>query len=387
MWTAESWYMESRKWAEANQEFVRKLAALHAKTLKHALPGVPAEEIFRMVKDLNRQRLDAVPSYVKYPELRGMRSLLEAEWRGLKDGAGLSDEYLAVYCGGLYFYHHYIACGKIRPLWTIGADESANAGRCSWIFFPDSDHGPLIANNLDSTPEEPFGPPEWPMLNEHVIAGGVSSGVYLDETPPEIFPAPVMKIAARYCRNTKETVELLERYNYFWGPCNLLVVDRQKNVAMIEKTSCRIGVRWSPDGFGFITAMTAEHPDIHAYLEDRRIASIKARNLPANNCDMIYWKKQDERRALMNQLLDEARRNPTLETMRAFIQFRDPERGNVCGNGDVYAPGCPKSEYTIRTSIWLLHEGRAMWWAKEDERPSYENRKPDVTFTNALLWD
>ncbi len=180
---------------------------------------------------------------------------------------------------------------------------------------------------------------------------------------------------------------MLERYNQFWGPCNCIVVDREKNCAMIEKSACRIGVRWSKDGFGFITAMTAEHPDMNAYLNDRRQASIKVRNLKPGSCDEIYWQKQDSRRRLMNELLDEARKNPTLETMKRFIQFRDPERGNVCGNGERYAPECPESEYTVRTVIWLLKEGRALWWAKKGDIPSFENPMPQVRFENVLLWD
>ena len=109
------------------------------------------------------------------------------------------------------------------------------------------------------------------------ISGGVSSGVYKDEKTPEIFPAPVYELVARYCRNTDEAVEMLTRYNHFWGPTNLLVADRQSNVAMIEKSACRIGTRRRNDGFGFITAMTAEEPGMRAFLADRRAAQQNSR--------------------------------------------------------------------------------------------------------------
>jgi hypothetical protein len=211
--------------------------------------------------------------------------------------------------------------------------------------------------------------------------------VFLDEESPEIFPAPVFKLVGRYCRNTDEAVEMLTRYKLFWGPCNALVVDRRHNVAMIEKSSCRIGVRRSPDGFGFITAMTAQEPGMKTYLQDRRTASILARKLPKENEDATYWKAQDRRGQLMNELLDEARKHPTVETLRRFIQFRDPQRGNVCGNGEVLFPGGHPSEYTLRTSLWLLREGKAMWWAREGNKPSFENRKPDVMFQNVWLWE
>lgn len=375
MWTIQSWYREAREAAEAKPEFVRKMAELWLNNYERGLTGVSRAEIVRRLQQCNRERLDAVPSLTKYPELRGMRELVEASWRGARDGAKLDDAQWAGHCDGGFYFHRFVSTGKAMPI------------HCSYIFFPTSDRGPLLANNLDSSPAEPFNPPAWPAISEHLLLGTVSSGVFLDEESPEIFPAPVFKLIARYCRTSEEAVEMLTRYNLFWGPCNALVVDRNKKAAMIEKSACRIGVRWSPDGFAFITAMTAQEPGMQTFLQDRRTASILARKLPKENADAAYWKAQDKRGRLMNELLDDARRNPTVETMRRFIQFRDPQRGNVCGNGEIYFPGGQPSEYTLKTSLWLLGEGRAMWWAREGDKPSFENRKPDVTFENVWLWE
>ncbi|MBI4025809.1 MAG: hypothetical protein HY360_12565 [Verrucomicrobia bacterium] len=375
MWTIDSWYRESRARSEAQTAQCRGMAALFLKTLQDHLPGVPRDEIVRRLQKLNRERLDAVPDLNKYPELRGMRELVDAEWRGARDGAGLDDALWAAHCDQLYYYQRYVAAGKAGP---IG---------CSYVYFPTSERGPILANNLDSSPEEPFAPPAWPALSEHLIIGNVSSGVFLDEDPPEIFPAPVYRLVGRYCRNTNEAVEMLQRYNYFWGPTNILVMDRQHHVAMIEKSSCRMGVRRSTDGFGFITAMTAQEPSMKSFLADRRAASVKARNLPANNTDVIYWRAQDRRAALMDDLLAEARNNPTVEGLRRIIQFRSPERGNVCGNGDPLFPGGPPTEHTLKTTIWLLKDGRAMWWAREGAKPSFENRKLDIEFKDVWRWD
>ncbi len=375
MWTIDAWYREAREYAERDAEVTRKLGDMFLRHLEQHLAGVPRAEVVRRLQTSNLQRLNAVPGLSRYPELRGMRDLVDAMWRGWRDGAKLNDAQWAAYCDGNFYFHRYVSSGKAGPL------------GCSYIFFPTSDRGPILANNLDSSPTEPFGPPAWPAISEHLILGSVSSGVFLDEESPELFPAPVYKLVGRYCRNTDEAVELLARYNYFWGPCNLLVVDRNKNVAMIEKSACRIGVRYSIDGFGFITAMTAQEPSMKTYLQDRRTASILARNLPKENSDAAYWKAQDRRAQLMNELLDEARKNPTVETLRRFIQFRSPARGNVCGNGEILFPGGPESEYTLRTTIWLLREGRAMWWAREGNKPSFENRKPDAEFKDVWRWE
>lgn len=380
MWTISEWYSQGKAYGEQNTAIIQNRAELGLINLREF--GLKAyEETLQDMLRFHMERMDAVPDLNTYPELRGMRELQMAEMRGVQDGAGLSDELTAGYFTAPAFYHRFL-CAAPKP--TATATGTAN---CSYIYFPTSDVGPLLANNLDSSPAEAFGPPDWPQANEHLLIGGVSSGVYMDEQSPEIFPAPVFKLVGRYCRDAKEAIEMMTRYKHFWGPGNMIVVDRKHQVAMVEKSACRIGVRWSTDGFAFITAMTAEDPGMNAFLADRRIASIKFRNLPDDCIDAIYWAKQDKRRALMNELLDEARNNPTLETMRRFIQFRDSTRGNVCGFGEKTVPDGPNSEYTIRTVVWELAKGRAHWWAQYDMKPSWENQQPDVEFKDVLKWE
>ena len=48
-----------------------------------------------------------------------------------------------------------------------------------WMIQPD--HGPLFSSNLDTDIHEPYTDPIWPTFNEHLLMGGVSSGVFLDE--------------------------------------------------------------------------------------------------------------------------------------------------------------------------------------------------------------
>lgn len=375
MWTIESAYEEARKAAEGDAERIRRMADFMMSRYQGWMPGKSETEVADILNRSTAERLAAVPDLRRYPELRGMRELVQAGWRGVRDGAGLNDRQWAVHCNGRFYYVRHLASRQRPP------------SNCSYVFFPHSDHGPILANNLDSSPDEPFGPPSWPAISEHLILGGVSSGVFFDEESPEIFPAPVFKLVARYCRNTDEAVEMLTRYNHFWGPGNLIVIDRTRDVAMIEKSACRIGVRKSRDGFGFITACTAEEPGMQAYLADRRAYSLKARGLPPDCADTLYWAGAERRRMLMNALLEEARANPTLETLRRIIQFRDPARGQVCYNGEELYPGGTRLEFTLRTQIWLLREGRALWWAKDGDTPSYENRKPDVVFKDVFLWD
>lgn len=373
MWTPAEWYQAARAETAARPDYYRGMIGCFQRLYQKSLPGVPETEIVARIRTWNQERLNAVPDLVKYPELRGMRELVDAEWRGWRDGAGFSDAEWQYHCCMNSYYHRYL----LTDAQTLG---------CSYVYFPESDHGPLLANNLDSGPDQPFDVPDWPLVNEHLIMGGVSSGIFLDEKSPEIFPAPVFKLVSRYCRTTAEAVEMLSRYNHFWGPGNLLVTDRQRCTALIEKSACRIGVRHSPDGFGFITAMTAEEPGMNAWLADRRAASLKARRLPTECVDTAYWRCADNRRKLMGELLDEARRKPTLEGIRSIIQFRDEKRGKVCYSGEQLVPGGPPCEHTLRTVVWCLAEGRALWWGKDGDTPSFRNRKPDHHFRDVLPW-
>ena len=75
-----------------------------------------------------------------------------------------------------------------------------------------------------------------------------------------------------------------------------------------------------------------------------------------------------------------------VEEPRFVFVEGDPERGQVCYNGEIFFPGGPSSEFTLRTSLWLLREGRAMWWAKDGDTPSFENRKEDVSYSDVWLW-
>ncbi|MDP7398750.1 MAG: hypothetical protein QF541_17920, partial [Lentisphaeria bacterium] len=230
MWTVSSAYERARKAAERDADSRRRTADYLLEIYEGHLPGMSREEIGKILAESNQERLDAVPDLNKYPELRGVREIVDAEWRGHRDGAKLTAAQSAASCNGLFHLHRHISGG-------IGRETG-----CSSVFFPESDRGPILANNLDSAPGEPFGAPGWAALNEHLVMQAVASGIFGDELSPEIFPVPMDMLLGRYTRSTDEAVEMLERYNLFWGPCNAMVIDRDRQVAMIEKSACRIGV-------------------------------------------------------------------------------------------------------------------------------------------------
>lgn len=377
MWTPQGWYEDGLADGRAQGEFTRARADHVLNIHRSVMDGIDREEVGRILAQSNQERMDAVPDFGQYPELRGMPEMLLAEQQGVRDGAELDDAQAAAWFNGLFFYNREVLPGKWKP-----------RARCSVIFVPDSDHGPLFGANLDSSPDEPFGPPQWPSNgNEHLVIGGVSSGLDMDEQSPEVFPAPVLKLVGRYCHCTDQAVEMLTRYNLFWGPCNRIVADRNGRTAMIEKTSCRIAVRWSEDGAGFVTAMTAEDPEMRAFLADRRAASLKQRGLSDPCSDTRYWALQDQRRLLMNRLMEDVRCDPTLDGVRGMLQYRG-EDGFTCANGDVIHPGDAPLEHTLCTWVTSLSEGRSWWWARDKHRdiPSWENPQEQVVHEDVLTW-
>ncbi|MCC7193348.1 MAG: hypothetical protein IT444_11255 [Phycisphaeraceae bacterium] len=378
LWTIQSWYEAAFRETVPIAAVVREHADQYLQSIQDELQ-VPREEAVRLLRNFNRARLAARPSLTKYPELRGVRELVEARWRGQRDGAQLDEARWESYCGGWLFLVREVAAG--RGL-TWGRNE------CSMVFFPTSDAGPICAKNWDVNADAVITPPYWPICNEFLIFDGVSCNLPCDEVSPELFPVPMEALVARYCRTAAEAVEMLERYNDFWGPGNRMVIDRDLRVAEIEKTTRKMKVRWKPDGFGFVTGMAVEDPELQAHAKTCRENSRLMRGLPPVCADTAYWAAQDPRRELMRQLLDEAKRAPTVEAMRDLLQYRGP-RGKVAGDGDILLPGGPPAEHTVRTQIWLLREGRAKWWKRDHARniPSWKNPQPDVVYENVWTWN
>ncbi len=138
MWTEENWYNEAKKWAQENNDFIQKMCKRFISILKEPIPDKEESEIINLVFQHSQKRLNAPVDLRKYPELRGMKQLISAQWKGIGDGAGIDEKHVAIYTNGLYFYHRMICTGKIG---NMGLAASTQGAKCSYIFFPESDHG------------------------------------------------------------------------------------------------------------------------------------------------------------------------------------------------------------------------------------------------------
>jgi hypothetical protein len=234
---------------------------------------------------------------------------------------------------------------------------------CTLVYFPTSDRGPLIANNTD----DPYRPgyrvePVWLVANRAgLILGTVSNGLFDDEISPELFPAPVFLMVYEMCSTTAEAVELLTRLNLFWGPCNLLVADRFGESTIIEKSSCRYGLRPGSDGFSATTAMAAEEPGYKAYLWQTREQALGERGLDHTSCEWAYWKAAESRSARLLNMVETAKQNPTFAALENIIYDHTGEPDQIHLDGGKCHPDEEVTNWTLRTVLHVLDERCAFY--------------------------
>lgn len=332
-------------------------ARLLRQSLAEALKLPEAEAVSRVVADYEG-RLDALPSLAKYPELRGMRECVRAYEQGMADGANVSLEDVVLRANYLHAITAAYRTSRHEP--TLCATPGPG---CTLVYFPRSDRGPLVANNNDGTAkhahhEEPF----WIVANRAgIILGTVSSGLFDDEVSPEMFPAPVFLMVNEMCGTTSEAADLLTRMKLFWGPCNTLVADSNGDSAIIEKSTCRYGLRKSVDGFCATTEMSAEDRTYKAYLWDTRERSIRTRGLTHDSADWAYWKAAEKRSARLLSLTREASKAPTFAKMEQIIYDHTGQTEQVHMDGSKCHPDQEAGEWSLRTAIWVVNERAAQY--------------------------
>lgn len=336
-------------------------AAVGAAQLRQSLAAwmeTTEEEAVHIVVTDYQRRLDATPSLMKYPELKGMRECVLAHDRGVAEGADVSLDDVMLRANYLHAIHSNLVAG------SAAMPSHADCGPgCTLVYFPRGDRGRLLANNNDGTARWAHrNPPEWIVANRAgLIVGTVSSGIFDDEVSPEQFPAPVFLMAYELCGTASEAVDLLTRLNLFWGPCNTLLADRHGNSAIIEKSTCRYGVRKSNDGFSATTEMSAEEPAFKQYLWETRERSVQKRGIGHDCADWAYWKACEKRSERLLRLTAEASNQPSYAKIERIIYDHTGEPEQVHMDGTTCHPDQTEAEWSLRTTIWMLDERRAIY--------------------------
>lgn len=219
------------------------------------------EDLLSYAAALHRRKLDALPDLGCFPELRGMDQYLDEQAGGFAQGAGIDvrEIFLERYWREIFFY--VTGGGRLAP----------DPGSCSEFFFPATPDGPLMGKGWDDITtwymETPFPYPLQPHeitiyrqtdgrgysyascgVNEQGLCletGGGANYEFEEDRHQVFFPAPVFDLVLRGCATTLEAVELLTRYNLYWGPCNCVVGDADGRGALIEKSKFHYAVKMS----------------------------------------------------------------------------------------------------------------------------------------------
>lgn len=367
-------YFEQGRLHGLEQHGTNPAAALR-KPLADALKCDENEALRRTIASY-KTRLDSLPAAAKYPELQGMRGCVEAYNQGLAHGTGVSLDDIIVRANFIHMITDSLRVSAPSP-----AHPDQTPG-CTLVYFPHSDRGPLLANNQDGLASHVHRIPPPPIVANRagLIVGTVSSGLYDDEISPEPFPAPVYLMLYELCSTTSQAIDLLTRLNLFWGPNNTLIADRHGQSAVIEKSTCRFGLRQSSDGFSATTEMSAEDPAYKNYLWQTRERSLIPRKLGRDSVDWAYWKTCERRSARLLKLVEKARKKPTFSAIEEIIYDHDGLPEQIHMDGGKCHPEQEHTEWSIRSTIWVLSENGAQVSFADPPRSSRDTPREWVTF-------
>ena len=354
-----------------------RLAMSKARGIARQL-GWPLEMLVEKVAAYDRERIDAMPDLIRYPELRGSRDQIEAGDRGMRY-AGVSNEMIALHRTLDFFL-------LTRLYEQTGRAYYAEPGveECRVLYVPDSEVGPVHAKNVDGPLDgwEPIlpTPPGTPWFWNHpIVLDGVGSGLHIDEVPPEIFPVNIYDLCYDNCATLSEATELLTRYNYFWGHGNLLVRDNHGNSMAFEKTQCRIATRGpNRHGMNFISGMGALDPGIREHQRRMRQKYLDQVGRDWDGSEGRFWRESDQTYANMAMYVERLPARPTLREINELMERHDPG-GPLCYIGEKthpQQPGC----WTVEMRVFLLDEYKLIRRQVRDRRPAYLDEPEVISF-------
>jgi hypothetical protein len=241
------------KWREATIE-AANICGSGRRDLNQMLTSLAQwsrEDMLAYAADLQRRKLDAFPDLKTFPELAGMDQYEDEYPKGYAAGAGIDvrEVHLENHMLEIYF----LALGVSR----------LSGHNCSECYIPNTPDGPMLGLGRDDImgwyTDDPFGV-SWPPLVEQpnqitgppeanpdfgiCLANGGGALYEFEEMQDKVvFQAPVLSLVQDYCTSTEEAVEMLIRYNDYWGPCQCVVGDAQGNGALFEKSKYDYAVR------------------------------------------------------------------------------------------------------------------------------------------------
>jgi hypothetical protein len=366
---------------EAAAQEAYKINTAREETLAAPLNRIMADAWFVDRKSLltglstfHKERMERIPSAVKYPEAAPWVDHILVRDRELQRLAALSDQDMALY-RSLHSYLLFRGFGHARP---------AGAEKCRVAYIPESDHGRIHVKNVDdpATYWKPQEKPVWlfPQPGETLRADGVGSGLHLDNEPEEIFPLPIIQMFRHYANDVPSAVDFLTRYKYFWGSQNLLLHDSQKRSVAIEKCSYNYIQVFYPgaDGRSHISGMTCRdrHSPLGRYQNSQRQKYLAMFNRPQDCSDNAFWTLCFKFEQKLDDFLQQEPHPAKLDNVIRL--FTTPWPAGLCKTGQRIHAEQKLFAYTLITYVYLNDARKLMRWQRAAQPELTYPAQPEV---------
>ncbi len=359
-----NWYKKAYKYGIENKKDIKTLVE-NLKISISKMFNLSLPETEKKLIKIHEERINAVPDLIKYPELKGMQERIIEENRGIMDSVSLTYGEIAI----LRNYRYITNIVSPGPIYK-GND-------CTLVYFADSSDGPIIGNNIDDWKERIWQRiPKEPLIVKKNLKfwwGNVSAGIFYDEIPPEKFPLEnrIFEVMEEHCENLKAAVEFLIRYKFFWGGQNAMIIEKKtKEGVIIEKSSCRYGIRKMENGTLYTTAMSFADPKMKEYLAGRRMERIIKKGEKWNeSIEAEYWDGCDKRYENLARLVKEKSKNPSLKSIIEILQNHSPFPDCICLHGQGRTNiELDHTNYTIASIITLPMRKKQIIWTCSEKK-------------------
>ena len=294
------------KWAinQGNKEAQKRIRSWNEKSLLD-LVGQVHQEI--LSEEFDKKR---------YPEIQGLAAYEDEEAKGIADVFAI-DYRRVLLCKDMYrrLAQTRITEGSISP--------PLKSGRCTTVIFKDSPVGPIMGRNMDSGINampglQGYGEPvvfQYPeeMGYSYIVTAGMtnsqglsiqgSSIGYPNEPTYAKFWLDTQTLILRFSKTVEEALDFIKRYNPFFGPVNLVVLDDAGDAAVIEKTKNTFAIRRTDTNWIFTT--------------DGVAVEEKTRNIQGD--DTPAYKFGLQRHELIEKLLQKEAKVPSIEAMQRIM--------------------------------------------------------------------
>lgn len=227
--------------------------------------------------------------------------------------------------------------------------DSRTAASCSSIALKSSDHGPLLGKTTDIEPEQfsdyilqrvypqrgyalvqmaKVGTLKAEIgMNSAGLCIGTSSSMPTDTAQePGIERMTLVRYALQYCTTVEQVVQFFEKFHFYRLGLNIVILEKNGNSAVLEKSIGRQRLRTSENNYLYATNFYA-HPEMNAVYDHQ----------------VWYFENAFYRHVNLQKEVDYIGISDTLNSVKSLLSGHT-EVGSVCDHTD-YG--------TLYASIWV----------------------------------